>query len=105
MLGIKRHKYTNAHSNAAYLRQFGGNFGKQNSNNTGFQLWQQDNHPIELITEKIMHQKLDYIHKNPVESGFVLCEEDWLYSSAKQYFSGEKGMIDIIQIDPILVTC
>ena len=24
MLDIKRHKYTNAHSNAAYLRQFGG---------------------------------------------------------------------------------
>ena len=24
-----------------------------------------------------------------------------LYSSAKQYYSGEKGMIEIIQIDPI----
>ncbi len=49
-----------------------------------------NNHPIELITEKIMHQKLDYIHKNPVESGFVLCEEDWLYSSAKQILVEKK---------------
>ncbi len=29
------------------------------------------------------NEKLDYIHKNPVESGIVLCEVDWLFSSAK----------------------
>jgi putative transposase len=91
-------------SRREWMLEIMSDFGKQNSNNIGFQLWQQDNHPIELITEKIMHQKLDYIHKNPVESGFVLCEEDWLYSRAKQYHSGEKGKIEIIQIDPIIVT-
>ena len=42
--------------------------GKQNSNNRNFQLWQQDNHPIELSTEKMMHQKLDYLHDNPCGS-------------------------------------
>jgi hypothetical protein len=78
--------------------------GKQNSNNRGFQLWQQDNHPIALSTEKIMHQKLDYLHNNPVEAGFVEKAEDWLYSSAKQYYTGQKGMIDIIQIEPRLIT-
>ena len=78
--------------------------GKQNSNNRGFQLWQQDNHPIALSTEKIMHQKLDYLHHNPVEAGFVEKAEDWLYSSAKQYFTGQKGMIDIVQIEPMLIT-
>lgn len=78
--------------------------GKENSNNIGFQLWQQDNHPIELTTEKIMHQKLDYLHNNPVEAGFVDKAEDWLYSSARQYYTGQKGMIDIIQIEPILIT-
>lgn len=35
--------------------------GKKNSQNIGFQLWQQDNHPIELYDLKILHQKLDYI--------------------------------------------
>jgi REP element-mobilizing transposase RayT len=78
--------------------------GKQNSNNIGFQLWQQDNHPIALSTEKIMQQKLDYLHNNPVEAGFVEKPEDWLYSSAKQYYTEKKGMIDIIQIEPTLIT-
>jgi putative transposase len=78
--------------------------GRQNSNNRGFQLWQQDNHPIALSTEKIMHQKLDYLHDNPVEAGFVEEAEDWLYSSAKQYHTGQKGRIDIIQIEPRLNT-
>ena len=78
--------------------------GKQNSNNRNFQLWQQDNHPIELSTEKMMHQKLDYLHDNPVEAGFVEKAEDWLYSSARQYHTGQKGFLDIIQIVPMLNT-
>jgi putative transposase len=78
--------------------------GKKNSNNIGFQLWQQDNHPIALSTEKIMQQKLDYLHNNPVEAGFVEKPEDWLYSSAKQYYTEQKGKIDIIQIEPTLIT-
>ncbi|MDB5226005.1 MAG: transposase [Bacteroidota bacterium] len=51
-----------------------------------------------------MHQKLDYLHDNPIEAGFVEKGEDWLYSSAKEYYTGEKGMLDIILIDPILRT-
>ena len=78
--------------------------GKQNSNNRNFQLWQQDNHPIELSTEKMMHQKLDYLHDNPVEAGFVEQAENWLYSSARQYYTGQKGLLDIIQIEPMLNT-
>jgi putative transposase len=42
-----------------------------NSNNQGFQLWQQDNYPIELPTPERLQQKLDYIHNNPVAAGFV----------------------------------
>ena len=44
--------------------------GKKNSQNLAFQLWQQDNHPIELYDIKILHQKLDYIHYNPVVAGY-----------------------------------
>ena len=36
--------------------------GKNNSNNNNFQLWQHNNHPIELTTGEIAHQKLDYLH-------------------------------------------
>jgi len=67
---------------------------KRNANNDGFQFWQQHNQPIELWNNEVMQQKLDYLHNNPVEAGFV--EEPWeyLYSSAKDY-SGKKGLIDI----------
>jgi REP element-mobilizing transposase RayT len=75
------------------------NAGKRNSNNIEFQLWQQDNHPIELSNGHIAHQKLDYIHNNPVEAGFVECPEDYLYSSARDYY-GEKGLVEITLLDP-----
>src|SRR5256885_2333582 len=52
--------------------------GKENSNNCGFQLWQQHNQPIVLDTSFIAHQKLDYLHNNPVTAGFVEKPEDWL---------------------------
>jgi hypothetical protein len=72
--------------------------GKKNGNNNKFQFWQQDNHPIELWDNYMMQQKLDYIHNNPVSSGFVLNPEDYLYSSAKDY-TGEKGLIEIKLIE------
>ena len=78
--------------------------GKENSNNCGFQLQQQHNNPIFLINQQMMHQKLNYLHNNPVEAGFVEKPEDWLYSSANDYYTGRKGMIDILLIDPMIIT-
>src|SRR6185437_9728392 len=73
--------------------------GKKNSQNTNFQLWQQDNHPIEHFDRKILHQKLDYLHYNPVLAGIVDKPEDYLYSSARDY-CGMPGLIDIILVEP-----
>jgi REP element-mobilizing transposase RayT len=66
--------------------------GEANSNNEHNQVWQQHNHPIELSTNEMIDQRLDYLHKNPVKAGFVDEPEDWLYSSAKQY-AGQPGML------------
>ena len=77
--------------------------GRENSNNDNFQLWQQDNHPIALPSLEIAHQKLGYLHNNPVTAGFVAKPEDWLYSSAKDYYTGKKGMLDIILLEPLLI--
>jgi REP element-mobilizing transposase RayT len=35
---------------------------KDNTNNKYFQFWQQDNRPIELSTNEMMDQRLEYIH-------------------------------------------
>ena len=76
--------------------------GKRNSNNMGFQLWQQDNHPIELGYSKIAWQKLHYIHNNPVKAGIVEKPEDYVYSSARSY-QGMKGLIDVCYLDSLIV--
>ena len=68
--------------------------GTINKNNKGFQLWQQHNHPILLDSNKLIDQKLDYIHNNPVKAGFVENPEDYIYSSARDY-AGIEGLIDI----------
>lgn len=65
----------------------------QSSNVKHFQFWQHDNKPIELWSNKVILEKLHYIHYNPVEEGFVLRPEEYDYSSAKDY-SGEKGLLN-----------
>jgi hypothetical protein len=48
-----------------------------------------------LNTDLIANQKLNYIHFNPVEAGFVLYGEHWLYSCAIDY-NGGKSLLDIV---------
>ena len=72
--------------------------GKKNSNNKEWQLWQQHNQPIELSSNEMLDQKLNYLHFNPVESGFVDEPEHWKTSSAIDY-SGGKGLLDIVFIE------
>jgi len=68
--------------------------GAKNSNVKNYQFWQQNNQPMELWSNKFIDQKVDYIHNNPVEAGFVEEAEHWKYSSAIDY-SGGKGRVKI----------
>ena len=69
--------------------------GKKNPNNQHYQFWQQDNHPIGLFNPQMATQKLEYLHNNPVEAGYVELPEEYLYSSAKDY-TGKKGLLDVL---------
>ncbi len=73
--------------------------GLQNKRNKDFQFWFQDNHPIELSTNEMMDQRLEYIHNNPVKAGFVDEPTAWLHSSARDYAGEGRGRIDLILID------
>lgn len=75
------------------------NYVLQNERNKDFQFWQQHNHPIELNTNELLDQCLNYIHQNPVKAGFVKNEEDWINSSAGDYHGIRKGQIEIIIIE------
>jgi len=59
--------------------------GKKKCNIRKYQFWQHHNKPIELWSEKVIKQMIDYIHHNPVESGFVTQAIDWKYSSARNF--------------------
>ena len=72
--------------------------GKHNPNNIRYQFWQQHSHPIELTTNEMMDQRLNYIHNNPVEAGIVLSAEDYLYSSAVNYAGLPEVLIDVVLI-------
>ena len=68
--------------------------GKKNSNNSDWQFWQQHNKPIEIKDQQAFDNYLQYIHDNPVVTGFVNKPEDWKYSSARD-FCGLKGLIEL----------
>lgn len=70
--------------------------GRYNPNNKNFQIWQQDNQPKELLPyyDTFTKQKLNYIHQNPVEAGWVDLPEDYTYSSARSY-CGMQGLLDV----------
>lgn len=71
--------------------------GANNSNNTIYQFWQQDNQPILLNTPGFTLTKLNYLHNNPVKAGFVEKPEDYLLSSARDY-NGSKGLLPVEQL-------
>jgi len=54
----------------------------KNTANTENQFWQPHNHPIDLTSNTLIDQKVNYIHENPVKSGLVNEAQDYFYSSA-----------------------
>lgn len=58
------------------------------------QLWQEGYHPVEIQSEMMMRQKLEYIHNNPVARGYVDEPVHWRYSSARNYM-GQTGLIAV----------
>ncbi|HGO5817856.1 transposase [Mannheimia haemolytica] len=45
-----------------------------------YQFWQHHNQPIEIYSQKFFDEKLNYIHQNPVVSGFVSEPWEWKYN-------------------------
>lgn len=84
-------------SRREYLLDFFKNEAKKTSNVKQFQFWRHDNKPIELWSNKVIKQKIDYVHNNPVEAGLVFKPEDYVYSSAINY-AGQKGVLDNVVV-------
>jgi putative transposase len=52
-----------------------------------FHFWERRSKSIDIVTREIASQKVDYIHKNPLQERWQLVEkeEDYYYSSASFY--------------------
>ncbi|MEI9946633.1 MAG: transposase [Chitinophagaceae bacterium] len=53
-----------------------------------YQFWKRRALSIELRTDKVYQQKLDYVHWNPVRAGICKLPEEYKYSSASFYHTG-----------------
>ncbi len=53
-----------------------------------YQFWKRNAMSIELFTEKVFIQKMNYIHYNPVKAGLCKFPEEYYYSSANFYHGG-----------------
>jgi len=70
---------------------------QKSTNTSNYQFWRHNNKLIELWSNKVVFEKIIYVHNNPVEEGIVFRAEEYLYSSARDYV-GIKGNVDNIII-------
>ena len=84
-------------SRKEFMLDFFKKEAKKNSNVKHYQFWRHDNKPIELWSNKVIQQKINYVHNNPVQEGLVYNPEDYVYSSAVDY-AGQKGLINDVLI-------
>ena len=68
-----------------------------------YKFWQEGNHAIELFSEKFIWDKINYIHNNPLQAGFVKQPQEWIYSSATNYY-GIDSLIDVETLTSKLVS-
>ena len=74
---------------------------KQHKRNEKHQVWTHENHAEIVYSNQFMDSKINYIHENPIRAGIVEKEEDYLYSSARNY-AGLDGMLEVI-VSPISI--
>ncbi len=92
---------TIAESRREWLLRHFAYVGKFNPKITDYQFWQEGLHPIELSSFKFIEQKINYIHKNPVEAGVVFREEDYVLSSAAQYAGEYNALLEVRVIEDL----
>ena len=73
-------------TSSMFLGEFLVNLGDRK-----YQFWQRNALSVDLWTDAVFMQKLEYIHNNPIQLKWKLSElpEDYKYSSAMFYYCGK----------------
>ncbi len=61
---------------------------KVNAKDRKYQILERNSLSVDLFSERVFIQKLNYIHQNPVKAGLCNNPEEYYYSSAKFYETG-----------------
>ena len=69
-------------------------YKKAHKKDRTYQIWQEGYQPKLITTDKVMINKIKYIHENPVKRGYVDKAIHWRYSSARAY-EGIDGLIEV----------
>jgi putative transposase len=56
-----------------------------NATDRKYQIWERNALSVDIWSEEVLRQKLDYIHNNPVKAGLCVYPEDYKYSTAALY--------------------
>jgi REP element-mobilizing transposase RayT len=99
---FKRHTATEIKAYLASLGQYSQLFWVKIFHNKAQgenRVWQAGYHPVAIWSPAIFEQKLNYLHFNPVEKGFVEKPEYWKYSSARNYLLGDDSLMSIDYLD------
>ena len=72
-------------TNPGFMSRF-----RVDSDSRKYQFWQSHALPFHLFSPRLVYQKLEYIHNNPVQGKWMLADSpiDYPYSSASFYESG-----------------
>ncbi len=68
-----------------------------------YKVWQDGNHAEIIYSPEFFYQQLNYIHKNPVKEMIVSNEDDYWFSSARNY-SERDYLLEIILESSQLIT-
>jgi putative transposase len=67
----------------------------ESSEDAPYAFWQRRFFDFNVWSSGKLEQKLDYMHRNPVQRGLVSHPKDWPWSSWANYEKGEMGLIRI----------
>ena len=87
---LKENHYYDMLKQLAFLK-------KRHKTDQTYQVWQEGSHPQMIVDQEMLEQKMDYMHYNPVQKGYVEYPEHWRYSSYKDY-NGQKGLLPITMV-------
>lgn len=59
-----------------------------------YRLWEDGDPPEPIHNRETMQEKLDFVHRNPVQRGYVSDPTQWRYSSARDY-AGQPGLLPV----------